>query len=146
MEEIKMITLNEFINKALLTKFKDKGRDYEGWDCYAVLYLGYKDVLGIELPSFIDDYVNAGNDKASRRVIHDIILAQKHFWIKVEKPQAFDVALFRIGNTETHLGLMIDKNRFLHCEKKINTVIERIDSMIWKNRIEGIYRLKDNNG
>jgi cell wall-associated NlpC family hydrolase len=140
------MTLDEFIVKALRVKFKDKGRDYEGWDCWAPTRCAFKDVLGIELPSFIDDYVNAGNDKASRRVIHDIILAQKHFWIKVEKPQAFDVALFRLGDTQTHLGMMIDKNRFIHCEKKINTIIERIDSAIWRNRIEGIYRLKDSNG
>lgn len=140
------MTLDEFIVKALRVKFKDKGRDYEGWDCYAPVRCCFKDVLGIELPSFIDDYVNAGNDKASRRVIHDIILSQKLYWIKVEKPQAFDVILFRLGNTETHLGLMVDKNRFIHCEKKINTIIERIDSAIWRNRIEGIYRLKDNNG
>lgn len=134
--------LDEFINLILKMPFKEKGRDYSGGDCGAVHYLAYRDVLGIELPSFIDDYVNAGNDEASRRVIHDILLSQKQFWDKVDKPRALDVALFRLGNTETHLGLMIDKNRFVHCERKINTVIEHINSMKWKNRVEGIYRLK----
>ncbi len=136
------MTLNEFINKALCVKFKDKGRDYSGYDCFGLGYLAYRDILGIELPRFVDDYVNAGDTKASRRVIHDIILAQKQNWDKVNNPQPLDVALFRFGDTQTHLGLMIDKNRFIHCEKKINTVIERIDSMKWQRRIEGIYRLK----
>jgi cell wall-associated NlpC family hydrolase len=138
------MTLKEFINKALLVKFKDKGRNYEGWDCWGPSRCAYQDILGVELPSFIDDYVNAGDTKASRRVINDIILSQKHNWIKVEQSEALDVVLFRFGDTETHLGLMIDKNRFLHCEKKINTVIERIDSLKWRRRVEGVYRLKRN--
>lgn len=136
------MTLKEFIYNALKVKFKDKGRTYSGWDCYGPAFLGYRDILGIILPSFIDDYVNAGDTKASRRVIHDIIISQKHNWDKIDKPQAMDIVLFRFGDTEIHLGLMVDKNRFLHCERKINTVIERIDSAKWKNRIEGIYRLK----
>ncbi len=136
------MTLDEFINKALSVKFKDKGRDYLGWNCWGLPFCAYKDILGVELPSFVDDYVNAGDTKTSRRVIHDIILSQKHNWDPVKNPQALDVVLFRFGDTQTHLGLMIDKNRFIHCEKKINTVIERIDSAKWEKRVEGIYRLK----
>jgi len=137
------MTLDEFINKALRVKFKDKGRDYSGWDCWGPSRCGYKDILGVELPSFIDDYVNAGDTKASRRIIHDIILSQKHNWEPVDKPQALDVILFRFGDTETHLGLMVGKNKFIHCEKIINTVIERIDSAKWEKRIEGVYRLRE---
>lgn len=140
------MTLNEFILKALPVKFKDKGRDYSGWDCGGIPYRAYKDILNIELPSYVDDYVNAGDTKASRRVIRDILLRQKQNWDKVDNPQPLDVVLFRFGDTETHLGLMIDKIRFIHCEKHINTVIERIDSMKWKKRIEGVYRLKDKDG
>lgn len=136
------MTLDEFIVKALRVKFKDKGRDYSGWDCWGVPRCGYKDVLSIELPSFVDDYIDAGNTEASRRVINDIVISQKHKWDPVNKPRALDVVIFRLGNTETHLGLVVDKNRFIHCEKKINTVIERLDSAKWKRRIEGIYRFK----
>ena len=143
---MKPMTLDEFISIALTVKFKDKGRDYTGWDCWGPLYLAYRDILGIQLPSFIDDYVNAGDTQASRRVINDLILSQKHNWDPVTFPEALDVVLFRFGDTETHLGLMINKTQFIHCEKKINTVIERINSVIWKKRIEGIYRLKDKDG
>lgn len=139
------MTLTEFINKALTVKFKDKGRDYSGWDCWGPARCSYKDILGVELPNFIDNYVNAGDTKASRRIIHDIIVSQKLNWDKVDKPKPLDIVLFRFGDTETHLGLVIDKDRFIHCEKKINTVIERLSSAKWEKRIEGIYRLKDKN-
>ena len=128
------MTLQEFINKALSMRFKNKGRDYAGGDCWSIAYLAYRDILGIELPSFADDYVNAGDTKASRRVIRDLILAHRHHWNKVEYPQALDVVLFRFGDTETHLGMMIDKRKFIHCERKINTVVERIDSAKWQNQ------------
>jgi len=139
------MTLEEFINKALYVKFKDKGRDYSGWDCWGVPCLAYRDISGIDLPSLIDEYVNPGDDKASRRVINDIVLSQKHNWRKINDPKPLDVVVFRFGDTYTHVGLMIDKDRFIHCERKVNTVIERIDSAKWVKRIEGIYRLKGKN-
>jgi len=137
------MNLDEFILKALCVKFKDKGRDYLGWDCYGLLVKVYQDVLYIELPSFKDNYVDAGDTKASRRVINDLVVHQKRNWLKIKDPQVFDVVLFRFGEAQTHVGLVIDKDRFLHCEKKINMVIERLDCMKWKKRIEGFYRLKD---
>lgn len=140
------MTLQEFIQKSLGAPFKSKGRNYAGWDCFGPFYCGYRDVLGIEMPSYVDDYVDPGDTDASRRVIQDIILAQKHNWETVQKPRAMDVVLFQYGGTRTHLGIMVDIKQFLHCERKIGTVIERVDSAKWKSRVEGIYRLKDGHG
>jgi cell wall-associated NlpC family hydrolase len=137
------MTLPEFIQKALGAPFKPKGRDYPGWDCFGPFYCAYRDILGIQMPSYVDDYVDPGDTLASRRVIQDMILAEKHKWNLVTEPKALDVVLFRFGDTQTHLGLMVDSKQFLHCEKKIGTVIERVDSAKWKSRVEGIYRLKD---
>ena len=139
------MTFEEFVSKALFVKFTPKGRDYSGWDCYGLGYCCFRDVRGILLPSFTDDYPDAGDTKASRRVIHDIILSQKYHWEVGNKPRAMDIVLFRFGDTETHLGLMRDSNWFLHCEKKINTVSERVNSAKWEKRVEGFYRLKDKN-
>lgn len=135
--------LSDFISKILGMPFKAHGRGYDGADCWGVLYLGYRDVLGREMPSYVDEYVDAGDTEASRRVIQDKILSEKHKWDRVEKPQAMDVAFFKLGNTGTHLGLMIDEKSFIHCEKRIGTVIERLDSASWKSRVEGVYRLKN---
>lgn len=137
------MTLDEFILKGLVVKFKNKGRSYSGWDCYGLIFSCYRDVLHTEIPSFVDDYVDAGDSKASRRVINDIVIFQKRNWEKIKNPKPFDVVLFRFGESQTHVGLVIDEKRFIHCEKKINTVVETLDCMKWKKRIEGVYRLKD---
>jgi cell wall-associated NlpC family hydrolase len=140
------MTLDEFIIKSLSIKFRDKGRDYSNGDCWAIPYLAYRDILGVELPNFIDEYPDAGDTKSSRRIIGDIAVSEKQNWEQVKTPKPLDIVLFRFGDTNTHVGLAIDEKRFIHCEKKINTVIERLDSVKWQKRTEGIYRLKRKNG
>ena len=138
--------INDFVIKLLGTPFKDKGRDYEGIDCYGVLYLAYRDALGVTLPILTDDYPDAGMTAGSRKAINDLVILNKHSWEKVNYPCAFDVALFRMGDTNTHVGLMIDRNRFIHCERKINVNVERLDSVRWNKRLEGVYRLRSTHG
>ncbi len=139
------MTLAEFVIKALGVPFKAKGRDYSGFDCWAVPMLAYRAISGIELPSFVDDYVDPGDSEASRRIINDLVLMEKQRWEKVSRPNAMDVVVFRFGDTQTHIGMMVDEKCFIHCERKINTVIERLTCAKWKSRVEGIYRLKGKN-
>lgn len=138
-----MITLKEFVAKAIVVPFKDKGRDYSGWDCYGLMRCFLKDVHDIEIPSFVDDYENAGLTKDSRDHLEFVITERKKIlpkWVAVEKPRAGDGVLFLVGGRPIHMGLMVDENNFLHTEFKINTVIESIKSITWKKRIEGFYR------
>jgi len=137
------MTLQGFIIKALGVKFRPKGRDYFGWDCWGCVCSCYQEVLGIELPSLVDDYVDPGDTEASRRVINDLVLLEKQRWEKVSKPKAMDVVVFTLGASQTHIGVMVDDKCFLHCERKVNTIIERLMCAKWQKRVEGIYRFKN---
>jgi cell wall-associated NlpC family hydrolase len=137
------MTLQGFIIKALGVKFRPKGRDHFGWDCYGLVCCAYNDVLDVLLPSFVDDYVDPGDTEASRRVINDLVLMEKQHWQKVSKPKAMDVVVFTLGTSQTHIGLMVDDKCFLHCERKVNTIIERLMCAKWKKRVEGIYRYQN---
>ena len=136
------MTLEGFILKALGTPFSPKGRDYFSFDCWGLVHTAYREVLDIELPSFVDDYVDPGDTEASRRVINDLVLHEKQGWEKVSKPKALDVVVFTLGEAQTHIGLMIDEKNFIHCERTINTVIERVGCAKWQKRVEGFYRFK----
>lgn len=136
------MTLNEFIAKTLSVPYQEKGRDYLGWDCWAVPYLAYRDVLGIDLPSYTDSYTDPGNTSVSREELGQLISGEKLHWQQVMSYEPMDVVLFTLGGQPVHVGLMIDSRRFLHCEKKIGTVIEMIDSAVWKRRLDGVYRLE----
>jgi len=136
------MTIQLFILLALVVPFKPKGRSYFGWDCWGLVHTAFKEISGIDLPSFVDDYVDPGDTEASRRVINDLVLIEKQRWEKVSSPKALDVVVFTFGASQTHIGLMVDDKCFLHCEKTINTVIERLGCAKWQKRVEGIYRFK----
>lgn len=140
------MTLKDFAITALSFPFVDKGRTEEGVDCWGIPYLCYKEVLNIELPKFTDAYIDSGLSEESRGELGRLINQEKLTWLKkdwkkVDAYEPMDIALFTLGGQLVHCGLMIDKNNFLHCEKKIGTCIERLSSPLWNRRLEGIYRL-----
>lgn len=136
--------IRDFVAKAIQVPFKDKGRDYEGWDCYGLMRCFLKDVHGIDLPSYTENYDDAGMTKGSRDHLEAVIREQKKIlprWVQVfDDPREGDGVLFLIGGRPIHMGLMVSDCRFIHTELKINTVIESIHSMAWAKRIEGFYR------
>lgn len=138
-----LMDIKQFASAAIDVPFKDKGRDYQGWDCYGLMRCFLNDVHGIQIPSFSEEYENAGMTKDSRDHLEVVIKRKKEFlpqWVKVEEPREGDGVLFLVGGRPIHMGLMIDRFKFLHTEFKINTVIESINSMAWSKRVEGFYR------
>lgn len=116
--------------------FKEKGRDYDGCDCWGIPYLIYRDRLGIELPAYLDDYHNT----TDRSEIGRVMRRERRAWRKVDRPRPFNIVQIRMLGEEMHVGVCIGNGRFIHCAKGINTVIERLDSSTWRDRIVGYYR------
>ena len=117
--------------------FKEKGRSKNGWDCWGVAYVMYKEFLNINLPLYLDDYVST----SEKDVLGILIEGQlEAMWQEVEKPAPFDIVNIRLQGRPMHIGVYIGENRFIHALEKNGTVIERIDSIIWENRIVGYYR------
>ena len=135
------MTMNEFILKAMSVPFKEKGRDYDGVDCFGIVYLGFRDVFNIQLPKYTDDYKDAGASSETRRELSELISLNRRKWEAVKNYHPMDVALFTLGGTPIHVGLMVDQKNFIHCEKKIGTVIESINSIMWNRRLDGVFRL-----
>jgi len=135
------MTLSNFILKSMNMPFVEKGRDYDGCDCFGLVYLGFRDVLGIELPKHTDEYENSGITPDSRHHLGGLISKHKRAWEQVKDAQPMDVALFRLGGQPIHVGLMIDKKNFIHCEKKRGVSIEGINSLRWALRKDGFFRL-----
>jgi len=65
---------------------------------------------------------------------------------RIEKPEQLAIVAFRLKpRAITHMGVVIDKNRFIHVRKKTGVAIERLDFGIWSKKIEGFYRYVANN-
>lgn len=117
--------------------FVEKGRSTQGADCWGVVKLIYSHEKGIDdLPDFSGEYADT-KDKLS---IPLLIYEERQRWQKVDTPQEHDVVVFNIAGIPIHVGVMISQTHFIHATKNINCCIEKIDSLMWRNRVEGYYR------
>lgn len=134
------MTVAEFVDRIMPMAFVEHDRSYERGDCWAVVWLFHRDVLGIDLPLYDTGYVTAGRTRADRDAVGGIMGAEKVKWSKVDRPQMGDVPLLRCGGRACHVGVMIDARRFIHIENKTGVLIESLSAPLWVRRCEGVYR------
>jgi cell wall-associated NlpC family hydrolase len=118
--------------------FKEKGRDYDGGDCWVHPYLIYRDRRGINLPAYLDGY----HTTADREEIARIMRERRRTWEKVDRPQPYDIVQIRMLSEEMHVGVCIGAGKFIHCLAGVGTQIDRLKSPKWRDRIVGYYRYK----
>lgn len=123
--------------------YRDRGRDQDGCDCWGLVRLVYRDLLGIELPSYHDRYVTA----ADRAALASLIAGEMDDWRQIESgtENTFDCVLMREGKFPRHVGLVVAPGLVLHVESENATSqIERYRSGILANRVVGFHRYRDN--
>lgn len=126
-------------NKYIGIPFVEKGRDENGLDCYGLLQLVFKQERGIILRDYLEVYDNV-NDKEILKAAIESGRLENDNWIEPPWPSMFDVIILRMRGVPIHLGIVTKPGHMLHCAKDINTVHEKYNSMLWKNRIVGFNR------
>jgi len=116
--------------------YKAKGREVSGLDCYGLVYLFYRDKLGLKIPSYSEDYLHSEHWSS----VAEAIIKNLPNWVKVDKPKYGDMLVFNILGLPVHTGIYLGPNDFLHSFMKTNSCIERLDSITWNRRLQGIYR------
>lgn len=115
------------------------GRDYTGADCWGVLFLYYRDRLGISVPSYSAEMDARDFHRSS---IGPLIAEEReNHWHLVDAPQAGDCVLMRAGRHDSHVGVFLGHGLMLHSEGPHPSVIDRTGDMRWRSRISGFYRL-----
>ena len=129
-----MLNLKEYIG----ISFKSCGRDHDGLDCWGLLCLIYKERLDITLASYTDEYVNA----CFYSTISKVVNAHIPEWESIKKgtEQPFDVIIFRLRGLPIHIGMVVKSGQMIHVLPKLNTCLERYDTLLWDKRIRGFYR------
>lgn len=132
----------DFAESALLDQFMrmpylHRGRSLAGSDCYGCIVLWYRLRLGLELWDIEEDY-----DQGWKWEGREIFLENYYKeWIRVDEPGKYDVILFKTRDHVDHAGIYLRDNKFLHtC--RAGTVISKITDPIWRDKVEGFYRLK----
>lgn len=118
--------------------FAEKGRTRAGVDCWGAVRLVLAEHFGYDsLPDFCDSYRDtADRDGIATAVRSGLLLG----WEKADTPSAGALVILRLAGRPWHCAIMVDSVHMLHALEGVGTVVERIDTMLWRNRIEGIYR------
>jgi hypothetical protein len=115
--------------------YKDNGRDTTGIDCWGLVRLYYKDELGIDLPSYTDEYEGPFDTNVARAINH-----YKDNWEQTTTPGVGDIVLFNIYGEPAHVGVYVGNNKFLHSREGKDSVIESLAGVQWNKRLAGIYK------
>lgn len=60
----------------------------------------------------------------------------------IDKPEAGCLVMFRVvPHCVSHIGMMLDELNFIHITKGTRVSVERIDSLVWQNKIAGYYKV-----
>lgn len=125
-------------NRFIGIPYVPHGRDYTGADCWGILYLFYRDVLGVEIPSYVAEMEGKSFD---RHGIAPLMESERDIrWKRVQNPVQGDGVSMRVGRMETHVGVYLDRGRLLHSEGPHPSEIVRLDDIRVKSRIAGFYR------
>jgi cell wall-associated NlpC family hydrolase len=122
--------------------YVDRGRSLVGCDCYGLLHLVFRELRGLELPSFAEDYVTAADSAA----IADLINGELEPWHQVEAglERTFDGVLMRDGREGRHIGIVAAPGLMLHVERGETSRIERYGAPRMVRRLIGFYRFAQN--
>lgn len=127
------------LEKYIGLKYKEKGRDFDGVDCWGLVRLFYKNELKIDLPSFSSEYTQTDVQR-----IEELIAQYKEGWESTEQPEEDSIVLFRVLGSESHVGIVVNKEQFLHVRENQDSAIENFDSPFWKKRIVGYFKYSEN--
>ncbi len=114
-------------------EYKKHGRTAEGLDCYGLVKLYLENEHGVLLSDF--DY---DGTEASMLAEHKT----DNEWADVSEYQKGDVLVLRQMRTACHVGVVIDSERFIHCEENIGVVMDYMHRGRWKRRIVSAHRHK----
>lgn len=119
--------------------YKENGRDFNGVDCWGLARLVYKEELGIDLPSFAEEY-DVGD---TREYLQELIAQHKEGWEPVDRPSKGTMVLFRILGNESHVGVAVNETHFVHARDGYDSSLEAFSSGAWKARIVGYYKYSE---
>ena len=126
-------------NKYIGIPYKDKGRDFNGCDCWGIVQLVYKHELNILLPSYIEDYASIEELKEIELLIKDQLIN----WQQVDKPITFDIIIMNIIGSPVHTDVIINNTYMIHTLPGHDSVCDKYYDPRWKKRIQGFYRYKE---
>ncbi len=118
-------------------------REYEDpYGCFLLL----ADVLReqfevIDIPNFHHGLESRIDSVRERGAFISKALAGRCVGVDEEGLEEGDIVVLQCQDYPIHVGILVARNWVLHCDDGTNTTLERLNSMRWKNRIFGYFRV-----
>lgn len=123
------------VSKYVGIRYREKGRDAKGTDCYGLARLVYAQERDIWLPSFAGEY--AGLKDA---IIPVLLMRESRKWQRTDTPEMLDLILIHINGVPRHVGIYLYPGIMLHQLRGCDSCIEPYTTPLWEKRIDGIWR------
>jgi cell wall-associated NlpC family hydrolase len=131
------------ITKYIGIPFADHGSDHSGCDCWGLVHLVYREVLGIEMPNLGDRY----SDAYAHGEVHALVesVADESWNVDVTNAQwkPLDVMVFKRCGVEAHVGLYLRRGEMLHVVDGMAAAEERYNTAKWGRRLSRVLRHVD---
>lgn len=117
--------------------YKDRGRSFDGCDCYGLAILIHRVEYGREISDVF--YPTAENPEAIAELIDTMrptIGAKIVRW-----PEEGDLVLMCMRGELSHIGVYLGNQMCIHTSRHYGTCCERLDGPRLRGRIEGYYRV-----
>lgn len=132
------MSIPEWVDRYTGIPYAEKGRTTDGIDCWGLARLVLFEQLGLDTPDYGEAYDDAGDKKVIPAVISEGLEKE---WVRVDKPQLFDLIILSVGKRKMHVGIVVGRIDFLHSpEGKSLSLVDRFTDDHYKHRIEGFYR------
>lgn len=118
--------------------FVDGGRDpREGLDCWGLV----REVFARASIALPDYHIGCHDvDAIGVAVAGERLLGRWRSWNAHDVPVPAVVAIrFNSPFVVNHTGVYVGAGRFIHTREKVGVCVERIDSPMWRHRIDGFY-------
>jgi cell wall-associated NlpC family hydrolase len=126
----------DWVNQYIGLPYEAKGRSKDAVDCWGLVRLVLQEQKGFILPSFTDLYDDPDNHAEVTKALSIGVVD----WGEVDDPEPFDVVILRLMGEPWHCSLYLGDGIMLHTMRGHMSAIEKLDSVKWRNRIEGYYR------
>lgn len=128
--------INEIAQKYVGLPFARHGRNEKGVDCWGLILLVARD-MNIELPDYT--YESADGQPA---ILFAHEFARHISYTPEDDMLPGDLAIFdSIAEEAIHIGMMLDKLRFVHSTKKTGVIISRLTTQPFRRKLKGFYRI-----
>lgn len=111
---IKKVLYSQF-NEWQGVRYQRGGLSRRGVDCSGFVHLTFKSKLGMHLPRTTHLQSRMGRE------------------IRKNDLKAGDLVFFKTGPASNHVGIYLEKNKFLHASQKKGVMISRLDNVYWKS-------------